>query len=116
MHRRIGGQAVERLGVHGHAARLILAGKIHVEDGHLPGRLLDIPGPDGERLDLHRGAGQRGMLADHDACRCLVAGDELAAEIAELDRLLPHGIVLLVTVAKWQAAPGKRAAGACRTQ
>src|SRR5262249_61375080 len=73
--------------------------EVQVEAGHLPGRLLDVPGLAGERFDLDRAAGQRGMLADHDARRCLVAGDELAAEITEPDRLLPHGIVLLVTVA-----------------
>jgi hypothetical protein len=44
------------------------------------------------------------MFADHDARRCLVAGDELAAEIAEPDSLLAHGKVLLIAGdgAVWQ--------------
>ena len=36
------------------------------------------------------------MFGDHDAGRCLLVGDELAAEIAEPDSLLAHGIVLLI--------------------
>jgi hypothetical protein len=34
------------------------------------------------------------MFGDHDAGRCFVVDDELAAEIAEPDCLLAHGIVL----------------------
>jgi hypothetical protein len=31
-------------------------GEVQVKDGHLPGRLLDVPGLSGERLDLDRAA------------------------------------------------------------
>jgi hypothetical protein len=51
------------------------------------------------------------VLGDHDASRCLVVGDELAAEIAEPDSLLAHGIVLLVAVAG--CGPAARGSG-CR--
>jgi alpha-1,2-mannosyltransferase len=80
----------ERVGVHRDMPRFILAGQVEVKHRDPECRLLDSEGLVGERLDFHRAIAEVGVLMQHDARECVVAHDELSAQIAESNGFLSH--------------------------
>src|SRR5438552_7801665 len=90
-HGALRGQLVEGVGLHDDAARLDVVGQVQVDDRHPQGGLLHGLAFLGECLALDRAVAELGVLVDHDACQCVVMHDELAAQFAVRDSLLPPG-------------------------
>src|SRR5271165_7375441 len=83
-------QRAERVGVHRHAPRQVLAGQVEVEHRHPQRVLLHGEGLVGERLDLNRAFAEVRVLVDDDPREGVLSHDQLAAQVAEADSLLPH--------------------------
>ena len=83
-------QRAERVGVHRHPPRLLLARQVHVEHRDPQRLLLHRQGLVREGLDLHRPVAQVGVLVDDDARENVIAHDELTAEVAKPNSLLTH--------------------------
>src|SRR6202012_4093463 len=81
----------ERVRVHDHAPRLLLAREVELKHGHVQRDLLKREGLVGERLDLHRPAvAPLGVVLDYDAGERVIPSDELPAQVTEPNSFLSH--------------------------